>query len=122
VLEGGHVPVEQLAVTRPVRLRQQVLVRRHLVESGTRALEAAFHRRRRGPEQGGHLVRPPGQHIPEDEYDPLPRRQVLQRRDEREPQAAARRDHGRRVDERVGHRLEPRDVRRRGPGRLLGRV
>lgn len=122
MFEGRHVAVEQLAVLGAVRLGHQVLVGRHLVEPGTRALEGAFDGRRGGAEQGGDLGRPPGQHVAQDEHGPLPGRQILQRGDERKPQAAPRRHDGRWVDKRVGQWLQPRDVRRRGPQRLLRRA
>jgi hypothetical protein len=72
-----------------------VLEQGHLVEPGTRALEGAFHSRRRGPEERG---------------------------DEREPQTAARGADGRGVDERIRQPLQPRNVRRRRPQRLLRRL
>ena len=66
-----------------------------------------------GVERGRGLGGGPAQHVAEDEYGALPRRQVLERGDERQPDRVALGD----LDRGVGDRLQPRDL-----GVLLERV
>ena len=86
-LEGRRVLVEQRPPYGLVRLAELVFGRREPGQLGTRPLERAVDRRGRGVEQVGDLGRRPGQHLPQDQYGALPRRQVLQRGDHRQPQA-----------------------------------
>ena len=84
-----------------------------LVELRVGALEGRVDRRRRRVERGRGLGGRPPEHVAQDEYGALPRGQVLERGDERQPDRVALGD----LDRRVGDRLQPRDV-----GVLLERV
>ena len=93
-LERVDVAVEQRALHRRRRARR---VSASSISDGlegrARALQGAVHRRDRGVEQLGHLGRLPAQDLSEDQHRPLPRRQVLQRGHEREPDRLARLEH-----------------------------
>jgi hypothetical protein len=78
------------------RLTELVLGGRHLGQLRPGALQRAVDRRGRGAEQVGDSSRPTRQHVPQDQDRALPRRQVLQRGHQRQPDAAPRRhDRGR---------------------------
>ena len=64
-----------------------------LLERRPRALERAVHRRDTGLEELRDLGRLPAQHLAEDENRALPRRQMLERRDESEANRLPRLDH-----------------------------
>ncbi len=95
-----------------------------------RALQRAIGCCGRHAEQVSYLRRVPAEYVPQDQHGALPRRQVLKRRDEREPQTGAgRHDRGRIVGagshQRSRERLQPRHVQIRNrngavgvPGRL----
>ena len=123
-LEGGDVAVEQLAVghvrtttrgsssvcSRVARARCSALFTEATLVSSSSATSARL----------------PAQHLAEDQRRALPRRQVLQRGDEGEPDRLARGDHlGRVGHQRVGDRLQPRHLGRaagsRSPARRRGR-
>ena len=80
------------------------------------ALKCAVDPRGGRVEHGGDVRGGPRQHVAEDQHGPLPSGQILQRRDEREPDASPRGDDARRVvavtaQQGVRHRLQPCDVR-----------
>ena len=88
-LEGVDVPAEQRLLLVVQRRRAG---RRRDVGSRQRRpgpLQGAVDRGDRGVEQLGDLGRLPAQHLAQDQHRPLPRRQVLQRGDEREPDRLA---------------------------------
>ena len=72
---------------RHVRLGDLVRRGGHLAQPGAGALQRALDRGGTGAEHPGDIVGREGQHLPQDEYCPLPGRQVLKAGDEREPQA-----------------------------------
>jgi hypothetical protein len=77
-------------------------------------LQGAVRRGDGGVEQLGDLGGGEGEHVAEDQHGPLPRRQLLQGGDEREPDRVALRGHlGGVAEQRVGQRLDPR-ARRQG--------
>ena len=83
------------------------------LESGARSLQRAVGRRNRCVEQFRGLDRAQSQDVPQNEHRSLPRRQMLQRGDERQPDALARHRHLRGVAARREHptvrdRLDPR--------------
>ena len=88
-LERVHVAGQQI----PLRLRERPVTRlgrppgplAAIVAAG--ALQRAVHRDHRGVEQLGHLGGLPAQHLAQDQHRPLPGRQVLQGRDEGQPDA-----------------------------------
>ena len=116
-LEGVDVARQQLALRRrPAGSTASVAPGRWLGQRGPGPLERAVDRGDRGVEQLGDLVRLPAQHLAQDQHRALPRRQVLQRGDERQPdRLPGDRDlgrvAGRRAAPAVGHRLDPRRPR-----------
>ena len=111
-LERVHVAFEQralLRVERPQRLAVGDIRRLH---RGVRPLERAVHRRDRRLEQLGDLGRLPAEDVAQHQDRPLLRRQMLERRDEREPDRLPRLGHlggvaAFRHDPIVGHRQHP---------------
>ena len=118
VLEGGREPVERRALPRIVRLGRVLLGRKGPGELGAGPPQPAVDGGRGGPQQPGDLGRGPPQHVPQDQHGPLPGRQVLLRRDQRQPDPGPRRHRAGRIltrpgQQRVRHRLQPRHLRRR---------
>ena len=115
-LEGGDVAGEQLAIGPRGLARGLGGAYVDRFERRPRPLERAVHGRHARVEQLSDLVRLPAKHLAEDQHGTLARREVLQRRDEREADRLVsdgdlRRIAGSRADERVGHGLDPRDLR-----------
>ena len=77
------------------------------------SLQRAVHRCDRGPEQLGHLLRPPAQYLAQDQHGALAGRQLLQHR-EREQHRLPRRGHIRRVGRRQYGAAAGRPRRSRG--------
>ena len=116
-LDGHREPFQHGPLLRVVRLGELVLGGHRLRELGPGATEAAVDRRGRRAQQLRHLGGRPLQHVPQDQHRALPGGQVLQRRDERQPDTRPRGRDGRRVlpvlgDPHVGERLQPRHLRR----------
>ncbi len=86
-MEGIHVAVDQLRLDTGERLAG----RGHVAggERGTRSLQRAVHGRDRGVEALGDLGGGPAEDVGQQQRRPLARRQVLQRRDERQADALA---------------------------------
>jgi hypothetical protein len=119
VLEGRGEPVEQRPPARLSRLGDLILGRQRPCKLGPGPPQHAVHRGGRGAQQVRDLRGRPVQHVPQDQHRPLPRGQVLQRRDQGQPDARPRGGHRGRVivlggQQRVGQRLQPRHLRRRG--------
>ena len=97
--------------------------RQALLERRPRPLDRAVRGRDARAEVGGGLGRRPPQHIPGDQRRSLPRRQGLQRGDERQLDRLALDDDviGRLVEQRIGIRLEPRDLGERPRSDRLAR-
>ena len=89
-----------------------------------RALQRAGHRRDRQLEQLGHLLRRPAEHVAQDQDRALARRQVLQRREERELDRLARRRDRLGIEQPIRERLQPGQLgceRRRRARLVVGR-
>jgi hypothetical protein len=104
-----------------VGLGEVVLHRSDLVQVGPRATQRAVDGRRRGVQHLGDLGRPERQHVAQRQHGALTCRQHLESGDEGEPHGTPAYHDRRRiigVEQRVGHRLEPRDrALERGHGR-----
>jgi hypothetical protein len=85
-LEGGDIPVEQRAGPLVGRLEQFRGLRLEFAQSGAGALQAALHRDSSRVEDFRGLGRGEGQHLTQDEDRALTGGEVLQARDERQPQ------------------------------------
>jgi hypothetical protein len=126
-LEGGREPVEYRPLPRVVRFGRVILGGQRPGQLGPGPPQPAVDRGRRGSQQFGHLGRGPAQSVPQDQHRPLPGRQVLLRRDQRQPDPGPRRDGTGRIgpvsgQQRVGYRLQPRHLRRRqGNFQVCGR-
>ena len=124
VLERGDVRLEQGAGGRLGRLGELAAGRGHVAEPGPGPLQRALDRDRGGAEHPGHVLGREGQHLTQQQDRPLPGRQVLEARDQRQPQAVPGDRDDRRVvglpgHQRVGHRLQPPELGpvSRGPRR-----
>jgi len=104
-----------------VGLGEVVLHRSDLVQVGPRATQRAVDGRRRRVQHLGDLGRPERQHVAQRQHGALTCRQHLESGDEGEPHGTPAYHDRRRiigVEQRVGHRLEPRDrALERGHGR-----
>ena len=127
-LEGVDVAGEQLGVRLVLHGRLGVRAEVPRLERGPRALQRAVDGGDARLEQLGDLGRLPAQDLAEDQHRALLRRQVLEGRDEREPDRLPRNRHLGRValrrDTGVGHRLHPLGLGSQvevGYDRLLGR-
>jgi hypothetical protein len=97
VHERRDVPVGQFPLPLVRRARGAVPVRRDLLQLGAGPLQGTVHGRGRDLQQVRDLGGAPRQHVPQDQHGALPGRKMLQRRDEREPDALPRRDDRRRI-------------------------
>jgi hypothetical protein len=95
VLEAGDVLLKQRSGPQLRGLAELVWCRGRLVEAGACPLQRALHRRRCGVEHGRDLGGRESEHLPQDEHGSLPREEVLQARDEGEPEGLAGRNDGR---------------------------
>ena len=123
VLDGRGEPVQHRPPVRLGGLGQLVLGGQRLRELGPGPPHAAVDRGGRGAQQVCHLGGRPFQHIPQDQHRALPGGQVLQRRDEGQPDTRPRgRRRGRIVafpgQQRAGKRLQPRHLRPRHQRRV----
>ena len=121
VLDGRGEPVQQRPPVRLGGLGQLIFGGQRLRELGTGPPQAAVHRSRRRAQQIRHLSSRPLQHVPQDQHRALPGGQVLQRRDQGQPDTRPRHGHRSQIralggQQRVGKRLQPRHLRPRHHG------
>ena len=127
-LEGVHVAADERArplVAECAKRRLLALRGQPLVDRPARALQRAVHRRDRQLEQRGGLGGGEPEHLAQDQHRALARRQMLERRDERELEALPQLVAGLRSSGPVGHaelpigiRLDPHRLGERPAGSL----
>jgi hypothetical protein len=123
VLNGRGEPLQQRPPVRLGGLGKRIFGGERTRELGAGPPQAAVHRRGRRAQQLRHLRGRPLQHVPQDQHRALPGTQVLQRRDQGQPDPRPRHGHGGRIlllsgHQRVGKRLQPRHLRRGHQRRL----